>query len=415
MPKRSMSSILMLTFTFFLSVAIPQSFAQLELEVRDNQPLNRSLCLSNIRTALNQSVISPSNTSVFHPPFPANYSSSEIFITVPACQIYCGSKHEKKDDCAGRIKEWMLPVLLLLVSVEPSTAAALTAGVWQALGFYMFVMGDPAGMLRGLIGRMISERRFRIVGGVMWEEVKRRRMDRVHVYVLEGAGVQDVAADRAGEMDIGLHHLVGHEAGGQEMMLLNSMNGESSKVRVITDLVTEVRGDMTRQDEAKVQNLPDRTKDKKMSKSSGIILSAVADLLSDSEAAKGALRHALIRTPPEMVSYDAQDEAVLRASASLRFVHTRGVVMACIAVGVCILELIFLIIGPLQQQISASPSGAKIASAATFAWLLPLVVLSAYLGAPSDPKMAREVIKGLFEILERGERPQSDGSEHGGD
>lgn len=387
----------------------------LALPDRYNEHLNKSLCLSSIRTALTDSTILLNDTSIFHAPLPTNHSADPIFLQVPACELFCGLKHEIKDDCAGRIKEWMLPVLLLLVSVEPT--AAVTVGVWRALGLYLFALADPAGMFRGLLGRMRWERRFGVVGGEIWEEVKKRRRQ---LELEAERGNMRSEGGRAG-LVVANEDTGGIIAGAQEMiMLIDFKNGEPS--RGVTASIMPVTVDVSAEHETEPsrrnrppsqppksswwpwhrQLSPEQEKSKSIAESYGIILSVMSDILSEPNTARGALRHVVTKTPPERVPYATQDQAVLDAADSLRFFHTRGAAVAWIAIVVCIVELIFLIVGPLQQQISASPSGAKIASAATFTWLLPLVAISAHLGTRADSVRAGKEIMALLGDLEGG-------------
>jgi hypothetical protein len=81
---------------------------------------------------------------------------------------------------------------------------------------------------------------------------------------------------------------------------------------------------------------------------------------------------------------------------------TRGVPAVWIAVAVCIVDLGFLVIQPLQQQSSEPPSGAKFASAAAFSGLLPLVLLHAYYGKRVEPgRVRKEVIDFLRDLNDR--------------
>ncbi|KAK4223000.1 hypothetical protein QBC38DRAFT_488597 [Podospora fimiseda] len=342
---------------FFFPMPSPLTTLLLLLSTHNlpSQPsanLNRPSCLSTIRTFLQSSPnITLNNPLLFHQPFPTNLNTSSIYLTLPACQQICGSKHEIKDDCAGRVKEWMFPVLLLLVSVEPT--AVLTVGIWKALGFYLFVMADPPGVFRGLLGRMRAERRFQSIGQEMWRGVEEKRKLRV--------------------------------GGGKRVNLKTT----------VLDVCFALWWNLTKWLRIR-KPPPEEKKPRVMSKSYGIVLSAMADLLSEPQKARGALRHALEMTT---IPNDAQDKAIIKAAESLSFVHTRGAAVAWIAVIVCIVEFSFLIFAPLQQQVSASPSGAKIASAATFTWLLPLVVMSAHLGTRDDLGRSRELIKGLLEAL----------------
>ncbi|KAK4463261.1 hypothetical protein QBC42DRAFT_266297 [Cladorrhinum samala] len=392
------------------------STRSLALADQSSQHLNRSVCRSSIRTALSNSTILANDTSILHAPLPANHSSDQIFLQVPACERICGSKHEIKDDCAGRIKEWMLPVLLLLVSVEPT--AAVTVGVWRALGLYLFAMADPAGMFRGLLGRMRWERRFRISGGEIWEEVQQRRSNTVATgRQAERDGPRTVKPESASE----IIPYDADQSGAQELMLISSKKGKSfggprvtSIMSVTADVSPEHETEPSRRNRPNSQRPKsswctwrrklsrEQEKSKSMAESYGIILSVISDILSDPNTARSALRHAVTKTLPETVPYAAQDQAILDAADSLRFVHTRGVAVAWIAIVVCIVELAFLIVGPLQQQISASPSGAKIASAATFTWLLPLVAISAHLGTRTDLVRSGKEIVALLRKLERG-------------
>ncbi|KAK4188239.1 hypothetical protein QBC35DRAFT_451373 [Podospora australis] len=384
-----------------LFLLLPQALADITaIPDRRTEHLNRTLRHSSIRTALNQSAILPNDTSIFYPPFATSFGE-EYLLTVPACQRICGSRYEIKDDCAGRIKEWMLPVLLLLVSVEPT--AVITVGVWRALSLYLFAMADPAGMFRGLLGRMRWEKKFRLAGREIWEEVKQQRKERRRA--LERGHAEVIAATvEQEEVDLGSHteHI---DAQGQGVVILVDLkNGDSARAVVVPldgeEEPTCMLDNTESEGEGQTRRLKwwlwsqkrsspedqEAQRAKTMSESYGIILSAMADLLVDPDAAKGALRHTLLTrsldasSQRRIVSDEDQDEAIITVADSLRFVPTRGAAVAWIAVVVCIVELIFLIVGPLRQQISASPSGAKIASAATFAWLLPLVAISAHLG-----------------------------------
>ena len=136
---------------------------------------------------------------------------------------------------------------------------------------------------------------------------------------------------------------------------------------------------------------------KSLSDSFGTLLSAMSDIIQDAESAKGALRHVL--SQPSQLSDEDQNKSFLETAGAVCSLHTRGAPAAWIAVAVCIFDLLFLIIGPLQQHSSEPPSGAKIASAAAFSWLLPMVLLHAYYGMRADSRRAGQVIHALLETL----------------
>lgn len=295
---------------------------------RLGQPFDRNICQTTIQDGFKNNITSITDEKNF---FVLPVSPSQPVLHVPACKRICGDGPERKRDCASRVKDWMWPVLLLLVAVEP--AAVLTSG-WAALALYFFALGDPITLFRSLLERIRRMRRCREAGREMLEYVQRRR---------------DAAGRRR--------------------------------------LLKDVRG-------------------MGMSESYGILLWGMSEVLGDLESAKGALRHAVLRQT--RISEQEQDAIVRRAALSLRSFGRWGVAAAWIAVAVCVVDLLFLIIQPLQQPWLEPPSGAKIASAAAFSWLMPLVLLYAYYGKRVDSGRVGEEVFAFLRELNRGRTPRQD-------
>jgi hypothetical protein len=71
-----------------------------------SQALDKTVCLEEIKTLVSEGKISIDDRNVFFvPPGNLNDSTSNPTITVQACEKYCGSGPEVKQDCAGRVKE----------------------------------------------------------------------------------------------------------------------------------------------------------------------------------------------------------------------------------------------------------------------------------------------------------------------
>jgi hypothetical protein len=136
----------------FLKTAILLASFQVILSDRVGQPFDRSLCLQAIEQEVGNNTLSINDKDVFFER-PADLTSPVL--SLPACKRICGDGFERKRDCLSRVKDWMWPVLLLLVVLEPT--AALTVG-WSSLVLYFFALGDPIGMLHGLMHRVRHER-----------------------------------------------------------------------------------------------------------------------------------------------------------------------------------------------------------------------------------------------------------------
>ncbi|KAK0641694.1 hypothetical protein B0T16DRAFT_219550 [Cercophora newfieldiana] len=138
------------------------------------------------------------------------------------------------------------------------------------------------------------------------------------------------------------------------------------------------------------------------------MLSVMSDIIGDFDSAKGALRQALRQS---QLSNEGKGQAIIDAAEAVHsLAHSRGAAAAWIAVIICIVDLLFLIIAPLKQRSLEQPSGAKIASAAAFSWLLPMVLLHAYYGGNLDQRKSAKEIRAMLKVLEGGQDSSSEGA-----
>jgi len=315
------------------------AFTHTALSDRIGQPFDRGICQTIIQDGFSNNITSITDEENF---FILPVEPSRPVLHISACKRICGDSPERKRDCTSRVKDWMWPVLLLLVAVEP---AAVLTSVWTALGLYFFALGDPITMFRSLLGRIRHMRRCREAGREMLESLQRQRRE-----------------------------------------MLDTMQ--------------------RRRDAAGRRRLLRESRGMDMSENYGMLLWGISEVLGDLDSAKGALRHALLRQT--QLSEREKDAIARRAAASLRSFGRWGVAAAWIAVAVCIVDLLFLIIQPLQQPWLEPPSGAKIASAAAFSWLMPLVLLHAYYGERVDSGRVGEEVFAFLRELNRGRIPCRD-------
>ncbi|KAK0748925.1 hypothetical protein B0T18DRAFT_388625 [Schizothecium vesticola] len=295
-------------------------------------------------SSLNQPLSSSTDKTVFYPEVPAN--RSHPVITIEACQKYCDGQNAPKDDCLGRIKSWMYPVLFLIISLEPTIGIAV--GV-SALALYLLALGNPIAMFYDILRRISVEQHCRKLA----EDILNRRR------------YEPPAPAHARVLDL-------------------NIDEPKPPTRCLLSQIKESLG-------RRASSLCRKDRDRRDVKDNlVVILSAMADLGIHLDDAKGRLCYAL----PDGRLSKKQKEALLDAAASVKSLRAVGIAKAWVAVSACILDFLFLIIPALQTQVSESPSGAKIASGTAFSWLIPLVILHAWYGNRADAKMsAKEIIK----------------------
>ena len=312
------------------------------------KPFDHDSCLKKIQRGLDGPGSSPNQTLPSLPGKTVIYDGnrSHPVISIEICRKYCDGQNVPKDDCIGRIKSWMYPVLFLIISLEPTIGIAV--GV-SALALYLLALGNPIAMFHDNLRRISVEQHCRKLA----EDILNRRIDESSA----------PAHSRAPGLSIG-------EPEPPSRCLLSQI--KENLGRWASRLC---RKDRDRRD----------VKDNLV-----VVLSAMADLGIHLDDAKGRLCYAL----PDGRLSKKQKEALLDAAASVKSLRAVGIAKAWIAVSACILDFLFLIIPALQAQVSESPSGAKIASGTAFSWLIPLVILHAWYGNRADAKMsAKEIIK----------------------
>lgn len=326
----------------------PLSHARTSRSNGIGKPFDLETCRRYIQDELKNRHVSPTDTLIFTKP-PTN---QELTITVAACRKLCGDGPEKKGDCVARIKSWMYPVLFLIVSLEPTIGVAVG---WSALALYLFALGDPIAMFNRVLCRILVDQHCRRLSEEIMDRGRENRPDstknHVHVFAIEEPKQRD------------------------------------------RDVLSRTLRGVMRQ----IAHIWRRDPNKNIKDSLRVILSAMADLDIDLEAAKERFCHAL----PETSLSEEQSKTVVEAADSIKSLRANGTIKAWIAVFACILDILFLVIPALQEQSSESPSGAKIASGTAFSWLIPLVILHAHYGNQADEKLSAGVLISLFEELER--------------
>ncbi|KAK5661177.1 hypothetical protein OQA88_11068 [Cercophora sp. LCS_1] len=301
--------------------------------------------LSEIILLPNITLLSPNDTSIFYNT-PAD--SSNLVITVDACRKHCSDEErEKKADCVGRIKSWMYPILFLIVSLEPTIGVAVGM---SALVQYLVALGDPFALFDHILHIISVEQHCKKLA----VEIFHRRTD-------------------------------------------EEPDPTKSQIRVFVteEPETPTQNQVLNRIGCWIKSMWQKTPDDNVRDGLAVILSAMADLGIGLEAANGRLCHALSEGPLTK----QQKDALLDAGVSIKKLRASGTIKAWIAVFACVLDFLFLIIPTLQEQISESPSGAKIASGTAFSWLIPLVILHAWYGNRADAKMSAKEITELLKKL----------------
>ncbi|KAK1755597.1 hypothetical protein QBC47DRAFT_445787 [Echria macrotheca] len=333
---------------------------------RIGSPLNRTQCLADFTHANGSLTLNDGSV--------VSVNLSRPAVSVPVCEELCGSGHEVKPDCVNRVKEWMWPVLILIVAME--AAAIYNAGV-SAFGLYFLALGDPLGMFQAVLARMRHEKLCRREAEDIWREVRRERPDTAVPAATRPSLIQQA-------ITIELLPVPAVADAGDKTVKLAGPS-------VTTTSVPEESQTVAPHEKQKPPG--------SLLKSYAIVLSAMAELLDDHDAAKSAFNYALSRSSRSVTSKDAQDEAIIVASEFLHPLRSRGVPAAWIAVIACTLDLAFLVYKPLQDASANQPSGAKIASGFAFSWLLPLVLLHSYNGVRGERRKVAEEIARLLEAL----------------
>ena len=86
----------------FITVLIVIVLFSLIPGINCDRPLDKTKCLEDIKTFVNNGTISRYDQSIFLFP-PGDLTNPTL--RVSACKIFCGSGLEVKQDCAGRVKE----------------------------------------------------------------------------------------------------------------------------------------------------------------------------------------------------------------------------------------------------------------------------------------------------------------------